>query len=137
MLFDDLRSVLFSPVVKWLSLLTLNQPSQVRTLAGEHIFVLCFIGIDTTTFWNYNISKHLPDNRNPPSFVSCLIGIDTNTFWNYNISKHLPDHMNLPIAIDVTKQASNHHIEVCLSYQEEKCTSDIQYTVCTLQLDWP
>ena len=63
--------ICFSPVVKWLSLLTLNQPSQVRTLAGENIFVLCLIGIDATTFRNYNISKHLPDNRNPSSF--CVV----------------------------------------------------------------
>ena len=32
--------ILSSPVVKWLSLLTLNQPSQVRTLAGEFGFIV-------------------------------------------------------------------------------------------------
>jgi hypothetical protein len=32
--------ILSSPVVKWLSLLTLNQPSQVRTLAGECGFIV-------------------------------------------------------------------------------------------------
>ena len=100
--------ICFSPVVKRLSLLTLNQPSQVRTLAGENCFVLCLIGIDATTFWNYNISKHLPDNRNPPSFVSCLIGIDTTTFWNYNISKHPPDIRN-PSSFCVVSNWHWHH----------------------------
>ena len=34
------HDIIASPIVKWLSLLTLNQASQVRTLVGEHLFLL-------------------------------------------------------------------------------------------------
>jgi hypothetical protein len=92
----------------------LNQPSQVRTLAGENIFVLCLIDIDATTFGTTIYPNIYLITGIHPLFVLCPIGIDTTTFRNYNISKHLPDHTNPPTAIDVKKQASNHYIEVCM-----------------------
>jgi hypothetical protein len=39
-----------SPVVKWLSLLTLNQASQVRILAGEFLLFVIFVS------WNFSSS---------------------------------------------------------------------------------